>query len=315
MSKVLGEKFDNDKPRFSLLPEGVLNKVITVLEIGSKKYTVIDFHDTLITGKIIEERLWLNTRNVSSAESIKESSLKVAVQNVTVRSTIKYLHALAVKKKNLSQQKMESVVIATNLSDLPNALWNLELDKNINKLTEAHLSSENENANVTANDAATPNTENNDAKILNNEMLRGTGLPYKSMNIFVSEGALSAEVQNVHTLTTTITQGSSVTSFVVSAIKLLDCYKTLLMLLEHYYSTSISISELGEVKRGEGNWAFVPDAKTRYFDALHRHVDAWWSGERNDPETGQHHLAHAVCCAMFLMWFDQEEDRELDEVE
>ena len=74
----------------------------------------------------------------------------------------------------------------------------------------------------------------------------------------------------------------------------------------------ITVLEIGAKKYQENNWQHVEGAKTRYFDALHRHVDAWWSGERNDPETGQHHLAHAVCCAMFLMWFDLEEDRKLD---
>lgn len=76
----------------------------------------------------------------------------------------------------------------------------------------------------------------------------------------------------------------------------------------------ITVLEIGAKKYQENNWQHVKGAKTRYFDALHRHVDAWWSGERNDPETGHHHLAHAVCCAMFLMWFDLEEDRKLAEV-
>ena len=76
----------------------------------------------------------------------------------------------------------------------------------------------------------------------------------------------------------------------------------------------ITVLEIGAKKYQEENWQHVEGAKTRYFDALHRHVDAWWSGERNDPETGQHHLAHAVCCAMFLMWFDLEEDRKVDKV-
>ena len=29
-----------------------------------------------------------------------------------------------------------------------------------------------------------------------------------------------------------------------------------------------------------------------------------WQGEQTDSESGKHHLAHAVCCLMFLMWFD-----------
>ena len=42
----------------------------------------------------------------------------------------------------------------------------------------------------------------------------------------------------------------------------------------------------------------------RYYDAMQRHIDAWWQGEQKDPETGEHHLAHAICCGMFLWWFD-----------
>jgi hypothetical protein len=28
---------------------------------------------------------------------------------------------------------------------------------------------------------------------------------------------------------------------------------------------------------------------------------AYWKGEDNDPETGLSHLAHAMCCVMFLL--------------
>lgn len=51
----------------------------------------------------------------------------------------------------------------------------------------------------------------------------------------------------------------------------------------------------------------VPDAKTRYYDARTPHIDAWWQGEQKDPETGEHHLAHAICCGMFLWWFDNQQ--------
>ena len=40
--------------------------------------------------------------------------------------------------------------------------------------------------------------------------------------------------------------------------------------------------------------------------ACHRHLQAWWSGERLDKESGLPHLAHAVCCLLFLMWGDDE---------
>ena len=52
------------------------------------------------------------------------------------------------------------------------------------------------------------------------------------------------------------------------------------------------------------NWKIVPDSKRRYFDALQRHLWAWKEGEQIDPESNKHHLAHAMCCLMFLYEHD-----------
>lgn len=70
----------------------------------------------------------------------------------------------------------------------------------------------------------------------------------------------------------------------------------------------ISVLEFGARKYSADNWQRVPEARQRYFDASMRHVLAWWQGERIDPESGKHHLAHAVCCMLFLMWFDGRND-------
>lgn len=68
----------------------------------------------------------------------------------------------------------------------------------------------------------------------------------------------------------------------------------------------VQVMEFGARKYAPDNWQRVPEARTRYFDALMRHVHAWWSGERADPETGLHHLAHAGCCVLFLLWLERE---------
>lgn len=52
------------------------------------------------------------------------------------------------------------------------------------------------------------------------------------------------------------------------------------------------------------NWKQVPEAKKRYYSALMRHVTAWWDGEKNDQESGLHHLAHACTNVLFLLWFE-----------
>jgi hypothetical protein len=68
------------------------------------------------------------------------------------------------------------------------------------------------------------------------------------------------------------------------------------------------VLEAGAVKYDVENWKVVPDARTRYYDAMNRHIEAWWGGQKHDPETDIHHLAHAVCCALFLMWLDEPEE-------
>lgn len=44
---------------------------------------------------------------------------------------------------------------------------------------------------------------------------------------------------------------------------------------------------------------------TRVAAAVLRHTYAFLNGETNDPETGLHHMAHAMCEAMFLVNYQQ----------
>lgn len=57
-------------------------------------------------------------------------------------------------------------------------------------------------------------------------------------------------------------------------------------------------------KNAADNWQSVENPLDRYYAALMRHVVAWRSGERMDPETGIHHLAHAATNVVFLLWFE-----------
>jgi hypothetical protein len=67
---------------------------------------------------------------------------------------------------------------------------------------------------------------------------------------------------------------------------------------------TVRVLTFGAQKYARNNWQKVPDSKRRYFDALERHVWAWKKGEQIDPESGIHHLAHAMCCLMFLYEHD-----------
>ena len=67
----------------------------------------------------------------------------------------------------------------------------------------------------------------------------------------------------------------------------------------------VNVLTHGAQKYADDNWKQVPDARRRYFAAAQRHLTAWYEGEQTDPESGMNHLAHATCCALFLLWFDQ----------
>lgn len=67
---------------------------------------------------------------------------------------------------------------------------------------------------------------------------------------------------------------------------------------------TVEILTFGAEKYEPNNWINVPDSKRRYFDAAMRHMWAWKEGEQNDSESGKNHLAHALCCLMFLYEHD-----------
>lgn len=75
-----------------------------------------------------------------------------------------------------------------------------------------------------------------------------------------------------------------------------------------------SILTFGAIKYAPRNWELGMDW-SRVYGALQRHLNAWWSGENKDPETGKSHLWHAGCCIAFLIAYEQrgigEDDREV----
>jgi hypothetical protein len=69
----------------------------------------------------------------------------------------------------------------------------------------------------------------------------------------------------------------------------------------------VKVLMFGANKYGADNWKMVDDAKSRYLSAAYRHINAYAEGEINDSESGLKHLAHAMCCLIFILWFDLHE--------
>lgn len=66
----------------------------------------------------------------------------------------------------------------------------------------------------------------------------------------------------------------------------------------------------GAQKYAKDNWKKVDNAHDRYTDAALRHVFAYMKGESTDAETGESHLAHALCCLMFMLDLDLQKQKE-----
>jgi hypothetical protein len=69
----------------------------------------------------------------------------------------------------------------------------------------------------------------------------------------------------------------------------------------------IKVLMFGAQKYDRHNWKHVDNAQQRYTAAAFRHMAAHAKGEKNDPETGLSHLAHAGCCVLFLLALEQQE--------
>lgn len=56
----------------------------------------------------------------------------------------------------------------------------------------------------------------------------------------------------------------------------------------------------GALKYGRHNYRHVPILASVYYDALNRHMDAWWEGEDIDPDSGISHVTKAIATLVVL---------------
>jgi hypothetical protein len=64
----------------------------------------------------------------------------------------------------------------------------------------------------------------------------------------------------------------------------------------------VKVMDFGAQKYARDSWMQVPNAQRRYIAAAYRHLfEYFFLRRRNDDESGLHHLAHAVCCLLFVI--------------
>jgi len=67
----------------------------------------------------------------------------------------------------------------------------------------------------------------------------------------------------------------------------------------------VRVLTFGAKKYDDDNWKHVELYQERYFAATMRHLVAWKTGEILDKETNLPHVAHAICCLLFILWKEQ----------
>lgn len=74
------------------------------------------------------------------------------------------------------------------------------------------------------------------------------------------------------------------------------------------------VFEFGAAKYGVNNWRVDGDNTSwiSTYSSIQRHLNAWLSGEDNDPESGRPHLAHAAT-QIFIQMIHQMENPQCDD--
>jgi len=70
----------------------------------------------------------------------------------------------------------------------------------------------------------------------------------------------------------------------------------------------------GAEKYDEENWRKLDNLQNRYTGGALRHLFAHLDGELKDPETGYSHLAHAMCCLLFKLEIELEEEHQEERI-
>ena len=87
-----------------------------------------------------------------------------------------------------------------------------------------------------------------------------------------------------------------------------DGEKVRMELLDPYAVEQLAaVLTFGAKKYAPHNWR-LGIRKGRLLAALMRHVFAYLRGEDKDPETGLSHIAHAMCCCMFILGLEHRID-------
>lgn len=299
-----GVKHDGGKTPWDLAQWHALSEYVRVLEFGARKYT----RQLQTIGQVCEQLARLctcSTDDQQSATLIEGMPPKDCASSATSRSTHER-SGLAATETGSSMQEGSVGSVMTDTSklrtqDTPNGNGGTSSDGRETTATGFESTSSSGNA----------TTLSQSELVAARRCSAGLGLRGKmscSCESCSAGDAQSAVVSQVERSTSiTVTSPARHEGFSVeSATRDLDYSMTTRRFLSEHLPTCAvhrALAWRGDVLviPGEDNWRKVPELRRRYYAAAMRHLVAWWGGERLDPESGLHHLAHALCCVAFVL--------------
>ena len=85
-----------------------------------------------------------------------------------------------------------------------------------------------------------------------------------------------------------------------------DDGKILMSLVDPYFVEDVAkVLTFGAKKYAPNSWQKLDNGKTRYTDAMLRHLTAYQKGELVDPESGLTHLSHVATNLMFISYLER----------
>lgn len=290
----IGRKFDTGKPRWELLPFKEVQEIVEIFTFGAEKYTnKIDLDSNYMLSSLEEELEEWNT----------------ALNAINIEW---YIH--------------EGCVDLATINNLKKRIPNTQSD---NEKTEG-----NGNKGIPINslsigivDAQTQLRKKRIKELKEIESSETVVSPKKQLSFYYKNKITNARYVNESFLNApcilimTLQQDLQEVTYVVAATTVLECLVTISLVLKKQLGIFSRLQQLDLSNQltatakftGDENWKHVRPFRKRYLGALLRHVTAWAEGERNDPESGKSHLAHAGCCLLFLMWGDNNLSNKDDE--
>jgi hypothetical protein len=287
-------RYNEGKPKYSLLDLNSMKHGVQVLEFGANKYSNYDFFSIFA----IEQKL--NQLCVKNAKiTLKKSSQKDYVALVTGLKTHRELNAISVENLDYFLENLDYVDPVMKKTDLIIDLKKLKQKENIKKSIIL-------NQKILLKSETDLEKEVKTLSIKNKLKEQHSYLDFLNMDLqknniilFVNEDVEYVEVKKDFTLIMTIQLENLEIYCVVNVTKELDCYKILLKLLKKLLNISLDIHDICNFTSGKDNWKKGMPI-TQILDSMLRHIAALQSGEWLDPESGLPHIGHIQCNALFL---------------